>query len=892
MSFFNGSLSAQNLQLGLDDSNLITTKIGALRLQSSGEEGQIEIGNSNNNIPQMTITKDGVVIESNLVVKGQQTSVTVESLLVKDTNIELGYGVYPIFKINTEMIASNWSRLNTYQVKLHDNTYSTIADGNVDISAVVVFDHEKNADEYVSYQTDNATFINTHPGYDPNTEISQSNIYTNLNWLAVNVNVGGVYKWGHIQNVYNINETLLNDSQIDGGGITLKSNSVGSENAYGTTGQDKKIVYDRKTASWKPSEHLALKKNKRMYSLDESGTLDVNGVHLQPGYGRMFIQQNASNDITTLTGRVTDITNHSITELKSYKTLVLYVDNGRTDDYSISTQYDNTDVNVLPWGSSISEITGNSTYGQNGRNGTQMRPYKTIGQAITAANNNKYKYVIIVKNGVYTEAVTITNKDLTIQGESREGVIIQTNENPLGLSINNGVVSKNKSDVFTINASGKSVVLKNMTVRHGDYGIYSTAGNVTVDSCRVYRNGYDGQAIGNHVNSLSSIQTFRNSHMHSLQTGGGIYIQSSNRTDIKSCLVYENSIGIQMNSCTSCNVNDNDIHDNMKVGVYMSAPAGGSGQIGCYDCMVFNNNIENNKSNGVLTEAGSGLRVYNNNIYNNWGAGYVTKSSVEETLENNILRNNNLRSYNGSGYEDTLALGTIVVSGVKATSGGSFGVHILENKILETNVGNNPLNKKIGVNILSSVNGQYNEDNHNFKVSNNTFSGHDSNDNTTSSDIVNDSSGFALQEYGNLLSTNSAVFNGLQCSTLALDVQNIVDANANISINQAITMIKRSVTGTQEIIIPSGPSSESGIYQQGIQKHIFFDNTNVPVAQRSGAITLINFTYKEGGVVKKGLTNGDVGASKIKFNGSGQSVTLIFVDNKWKIINSGALIVP
>ena len=107
MSFFNGSLSAQNLQLGLDDSNLITTKIGALRLQSSANEGQVEIGNSDTNIPQMTITKDGVVIESNLVVKGQQTSVTTESLLVKDTSIELGYGVYPIFKNSSELIPSN-----------------------------------------------------------------------------------------------------------------------------------------------------------------------------------------------------------------------------------------------------------------------------------------------------------------------------------------------------------------------------------------------------------------------------------------------------------------------------------------------------------------------------------------------------------------------------------------------------------------------------------------------------------------------------------------------------------------------------------------------------------------------------------------------------------------
>ena len=35
------------------------------------------------------------------------------------------------------------------------------------------------------------------------------------------------------------------------------------------------------------------------------------------------------------------------------------------------------------WGSSISEQTGSSSDGQGGRNGTEMRPYKTIAQAIT-----------------------------------------------------------------------------------------------------------------------------------------------------------------------------------------------------------------------------------------------------------------------------------------------------------------------------------------------------------------------------------------------------------------------------------------------------------------------------------------------------------------------------
>ena len=85
------------------------------------------------------------------------------------------------------------------------------------------------------------------------------------------------------------------------------------------------------------------------------------------------------------------------------------------------------------------------------------------------------------------------------------------------LSINNGTVSKNSSDVFTINASGKSVVLKNMTIRHGNFGINSTAGNISVDNCKIYRNGFDGHNIGHHVNSLSAMQSFRNSHMYNSQ---------------------------------------------------------------------------------------------------------------------------------------------------------------------------------------------------------------------------------------------------------------------------------------------------------------------------------------------------------------------------------------
>ena len=876
MAFFNGSIAAQNIQVGLDNPNLITTKQGALRLQSEDSkngQGQIEIGESSANVPQMTITKDGVVIESNLIVKGQKSAMTTETLLVKDINIELGYGVYPIYESSSDVTTANYSKLNNRSIKLENGSNLTITNGVSDVSSIVFFDNEVSTDQYVSYATDSVAFLDANPGYNPGTQMTQSNDYTSNNWMAVLALDSGTYKWGAIRNVQNLSGQELDNDGVNDGGITLKSSGSGG---------DKTILYDNDTTSWKLSENVGAMKNKRFMSIDNSEA--VNGNHIAPGKGRSFISQNASNNITTFTGRVTDITNHSITELISYKTKVLYVDNGRTDNYGVSTQAGNSDIHKLPYGSSVSESTV--------RNGTEIRPYKTITQAISALSSNKYKYVIIVKNGVYTEAtLNVSGKDVTIQGESKEGVIVQRYSNPLGLTIGSGTPTKQSSNVFTINASGKSVVLKDMTIRNGNWGVYSSAGNVSVENCNIYRNGYDGQAVGSHVNSLATAQTFRNNHMHSTQSGGGVYIASSYGTAVKHCNIYENALGVDLRSCSSCDVENNNVHNNMKGGVLLSAPSGGSGQTGCNNCLVDNNVIDNNFGYGVMSQSGLGNKIYENNVFNNWNAGCVSESCVEETIEDNVFRKNNQRSYSGNGSSQSNALGSVVLTGSKTTSGGSFAVQVLRNKIMDTQVGYNSSSANRGVVMTSSLNGRYNNNNNKFTVSDNTMTGHDTLDNTTGSDIVNLSS-YGLSEFGNLLSTNSVVYNGVQARSVALGIQNITDNNSNITLDDSITMIKRTVTGTQEITIPAGPSATSGVHKQGIQKSIFFDNTAVPGSQRPGAITIVNFTYTEGGVVKKGLTNGEIGASKLKFNASGQGVTLMFVDTSWKIINSGALIIP
>ncbi len=84
---------------------------------------------------------------------------------------------------------------------------------------------------------------------------------------------------------------------------------------------------------------------------------------------------------------------------------------------------------------------------------------------------------VIIHNGTYHENVTLSKNYVTVQGESRSGVVIDRQS--LGNS------------VFTV--QGHHVVLQNLTLTHGIYGVYIDAGyhNGTLDNITVTQVNYD-----------------------------------------------------------------------------------------------------------------------------------------------------------------------------------------------------------------------------------------------------------------------------------------------------------------------------------------------------------------------------------------------------------------
>ena len=89
--------------------------------------------------------------------------------------------------------------------------------------------------------------------------------------------------------------------------------------------------------------------------------------------------------------------------------------------------------------------------------------FTSIQQAVDFATDGD---TIAINGGTYTEQVTITGKGLTITDAGTGEVIIEAD-----------TVQTGAGNTFTINAAGKDITLSNLTIRHGDYGIRSSAGN-------------------------------------------------------------------------------------------------------------------------------------------------------------------------------------------------------------------------------------------------------------------------------------------------------------------------------------------------------------------------------------------------------------------------------
>jgi len=307
---------------------------------------------------------------------------------------------------------------------------------------------------------------------------------------------------------------------------------------------------------------------------------------------------------------------------------------------------------------------------QPGDIGTLGDVYTSIQQAIDYAADGD---TIYIHDGTYTETLTITGKGLTIIGDNENSVIIQASET--------GPVAGN--NVFTINADGKDITLQNLTIRNGDYGIRSSAGNVNVLHCTFYHNGWDGTPYPDPPTQQGAADMWASEHT---TNGGAIRIENSAGSEIAYCTVYENARAIRYQDGDNGNIHHNVVYDNIESGIYLAASTY-DGASGCTNTDVNDNQSYNNMNNGILCIGGRNNTIRNNDIHDNWNSGVALWHVAETTVQGNTINHNNLYSFNGVGKPGDAYGGVYAVGSTNVAGDAAFVFKLLGNTISNNQAG-------------------------------------------------------------------------------------------------------------------------------------------------------------------------------------------------------------
>ena len=170
------------------------------------------------------------------------------------------------------------------------------------------------------------------------------------------------------------------------------------------------------------------------------------------------------------------------------------------------------------------------------------------------------------------------------------------------------------------------VTIQNVTIRNGKYGIYSkSTGAVNVLNSTFYHNGYDGEPAPDpntetaQANYVPFHPNGANPNGHT-SDGGAMRIRNSNGSQIAYNTVYDNLRGVRFQDGHNASIHNNTVHNNFDSGIYLAAGSY-SGADGCSGTNVYDNQVYNNRNNGLLSIGGIGNTFSNNNVYDNWNAG-------------------------------------------------------------------------------------------------------------------------------------------------------------------------------------------------------------------------------------------------------------------------------
>ena len=346
--------------------------------------------------------------------------------------------------------------------------------------------------------------------------------------------------------------------------------------------------------------------------------------------------------------------------------------------------------------------------------------FATIQEAVDAVADNG---TISILNGTYTETIVIEDKGMTITGESEVGVIVQAIDEATSMA-----TGPSSSNVFSIDpgndgsASGKAILIERMTIRHGNYGIRSRSGDVSVMNATVTHNGWNGLGLpdvgaGATQNDFATFWSGGNGP--NVSDGGGIRIKNASNITLHGNTVIENRRGLRIQDSDAVVVTDNHSERNLDAGIYFisSGPGVTNGRIS-------GNVSRGNLNNGILIIGGHANEVDDNTVEDNFNSGVMLYGPSELILRENSIRRNNLQPFNGIGNLGD-ALGGVFLHdlGPGGTIPGSFTAQITDNTIQDNEHGRSIQADAIFIDIANGTEAATARDA--ILVSGNVLSGHD-----------------------------------------------------------------------------------------------------------------------------------------------------------------------
>ena len=327
-------------------------------------------------------------------------------------------------------------------------------------------------------------------------------------------------------------------------------------------------------------------------------------------------------------------------------------------------------VDCTPYSGPIWHVstTGSDSTGD----GSADNPFATIQEGIDGAVNGD---TVLVAAGIYEGGIVISNKSISLIGESRE-------ETKLNQPISSPQIS-------IVDCQAGTTRVENFIIEHGSSnnggGIYSSGSTVEIDSVDFsYNSSSTNGAAINSIESTVKVQNSTFSHNESNDLGGSIYVDP----------------------LTTCEIYNSSFDNNEALWGGAIATVGG-GKLLVEGCNISFNTASGNNPNpnesyptfggggGIYQEWSDSLEIYDSEITNNTaatgaGGGIAVYLSNDVTIDNIVLSDN---SSSGPNYP---------------SGGGGAAFYRADNVLFENSIiANNVSNHNSGGGIfLGSESGQ------------------------------------------------------------------------------------------------------------------------------------------------------------------------------------------